>query len=93
MGVIRQHQSLSRRDAQQKAIALLGEMQIPDAAQVMDRRIASIAVTDFPEPDSPTTPTISPRPISSETWLSAWTSPRKMGKLRLLDPKSGGKQS
>ncbi len=35
--VIRQHQSLSRRDAQQKAIALLGEMQIPDAAQVMDR--------------------------------------------------------
>ncbi len=22
------------------------------------------------------------RPISSETWLSAWTSPRKMGKLR-----------
>ena len=37
MEVIRQHQSLSRRDAQQKAIALLGEMQIPDAAQVMDR--------------------------------------------------------
>lgn len=35
--VIRQHQSLSRRDAQQKAIALLGEMQIPDAAQVMVR--------------------------------------------------------
>ena len=35
--VIRQHQSLSRRNAQQKAIALLGEMQIPDAAQVMER--------------------------------------------------------
>jgi peptide/nickel transport system ATP-binding protein len=35
--VIRQHQPLSRREAQQKAIALLEEMQIPDAAQVMDR--------------------------------------------------------
>ena len=36
-GVTRQHRSFSRRDAQQKAIALLGEMQIPDAAQVMER--------------------------------------------------------
>lgn len=35
--VIRQHQPLSRRDAQQKAISLLEEMQIPDAAEVMDR--------------------------------------------------------
>lgn len=35
--VIRQHQSLSRREAQQKAISLLEEMQIPDAPQVMDR--------------------------------------------------------
>jgi hypothetical protein len=35
--------------------------------------MASMAVTDFPEPDSPTTPTISPRSISSETWFSAWT--------------------
>jgi peptide/nickel transport system ATP-binding protein len=29
--VIRQHQPLSRREAQQKAITLLEEMQIPDA--------------------------------------------------------------
>ncbi len=35
--VIRQHQPLSRREAQQKAIALLEEMQIPDAKQVMER--------------------------------------------------------
>ncbi|KGB00479.1 ABC transporter ATP-binding protein [Enterobacteriaceae bacterium RIT814] len=37
MEVIRQHQPLSRREAQQKAISLLEEMQIPDAARVMDR--------------------------------------------------------
>jgi peptide/nickel transport system ATP-binding protein len=35
--VIRQHQPLSRRDAQKKAISLLEEMQIPDAGEVMDR--------------------------------------------------------
>ncbi|YCH29856.1 ABC transporter ATP-binding protein [Erwinia sp. PK3-005] len=35
--VIRQHQSLSAREAQQKAIALLTEMQIADAPQVMRR--------------------------------------------------------
>ncbi|MGC0094311.1 ABC transporter ATP-binding protein, partial [Enterobacter asburiae] len=35
--VIRQHQPLSRREAQQKAITLLEEMQIPDAKQVMER--------------------------------------------------------
>ena len=35
--VIRQHQPLSRREAQQKAISLLEEMQIPDAARVMER--------------------------------------------------------
>ncbi|MGK3223588.1 ABC transporter ATP-binding protein [Enterobacter soli] len=35
--VIRQHQPLSRRDAQKKAILLLEEMQIPDAGEVMDR--------------------------------------------------------
>lgn len=35
--VIRQHQPLSAREAQQKAIALLTEMQIADAAQVMRR--------------------------------------------------------
>ena len=33
-----------------------------------------MAVTDLPDPDSPTTPTISPLPISSETWFRAWTS-------------------
>ncbi|ORM52530.1 ABC transporter ATP-binding protein, partial [Mixta calida] len=35
--VIRQHQRLSAREAQQKAIALLTEMQIADAPQVMKR--------------------------------------------------------
>lgn len=35
--VIRQHRPLSRREAQQKAITLLEEMQIPDAHQVMAR--------------------------------------------------------
>ena len=35
--VIRQHQPLDRRAAQQKAIALLEEMQIPDAKAVMAR--------------------------------------------------------
>ena len=35
--VIRHHQALSRTDARQKAIALLQEMQIPDAAEVMKR--------------------------------------------------------
>ncbi|EMF0716441.1 ABC transporter ATP-binding protein [Citrobacter freundii] len=35
--VIRHHQSLSRGDARQKAIALLEEMQIPDAPEVMTR--------------------------------------------------------
>ena len=35
--VIRQHQPLSRRDAQKKAISLREEMQIPDAGEVMDR--------------------------------------------------------
>ena len=35
--VIRQHQPLSRRDAGKKAITLLEEMQIPDAAEVMER--------------------------------------------------------
>lgn len=35
--VIRHHQALSRTDARQKAIALLREMQIPDAAEVMKR--------------------------------------------------------
>ena len=35
--VIRQHQPLSRREAQQKAITLLEEMQIPDAKAVMAR--------------------------------------------------------
>jgi peptide/nickel transport system ATP-binding protein len=35
--VIRQHQPLSRREAQHKAITLLEEMQIPDAKQVMER--------------------------------------------------------
>jgi ABC-type microcin C transport system duplicated ATPase subunit YejF len=35
--VIRQHQPLSRREAQQKAITLLEEMQIPDAGEVMER--------------------------------------------------------
>ena len=35
--VIRQHQPRSRREAHQKAIALLEEMQIPDAADVMKR--------------------------------------------------------
>jgi peptide/nickel transport system ATP-binding protein len=32
--VIRQHQPLSRREAQKKAITLLEEMQIPDAGEV-----------------------------------------------------------
>ena len=35
--VIRQHRPLSRQEAQQKAITLLEEMQIPDAHQVMAR--------------------------------------------------------
>ncbi|HBI09034.1 MAG TPA: ABC transporter ATP-binding protein [Franconibacter pulveris] len=35
--VIRQHQSLSREAAKQKAISLLDEMQIPDAEQVLAR--------------------------------------------------------
>ena len=35
--VIRQHRPLSRREAQQKAITLLEEMQIPDAKAVMAR--------------------------------------------------------
>lgn len=35
--VIRQHQSLSRDAAKQKAISLLEEMQIPDAKEVMSR--------------------------------------------------------
>ena len=35
--VIRHHQALSRTDARQKAIALLEEMQIPDAPEVMSR--------------------------------------------------------
>lgn len=35
--VIRHHQALTRKAAQQKAISLLEEMQIPDAAQVMKR--------------------------------------------------------
>lgn len=35
--VIRQHQPLSRREAQQKAMSLLEEMQIPDAKAVMAR--------------------------------------------------------
>ncbi|MDA8480251.1 ABC transporter ATP-binding protein [Citrobacter sp. Awk 4] len=35
--VIRHHQPMRRYDARQKAIALLEEMQIPDAAQVMSR--------------------------------------------------------
>lgn len=35
--VIRHHRALSRADARQKAIALLEEMQIPDAAEVMKR--------------------------------------------------------
>ncbi|MBJ7222142.1 MULTISPECIES: ABC transporter ATP-binding protein [unclassified Brenneria] len=35
--VIRQHQPISRRAAVQKAIALLNEMQISDAARVMER--------------------------------------------------------
>lgn len=35
--VIRHHQALSRTDARQKAVALLEEMQIPDAPEVMKR--------------------------------------------------------
>lgn len=35
--VIRQHSTLSRREARQKAIGLLEEMQIPDAGRVMSR--------------------------------------------------------
>ncbi|RZM84865.1 MULTISPECIES: ABC transporter ATP-binding protein [unclassified Escherichia] len=37
MDVIRHHQPLNRHDARAKAIALLEEMQIPDAAEVMSR--------------------------------------------------------
>ena len=39
--------------------------------QVQFSRIASMAVTDLPDPDSPTTPTISPRSIRNDTWLRA----------------------
>ena len=37
MDVIRHHQPISRREARAKAIALLEEMQIPDAVEVMSR--------------------------------------------------------
>ncbi|HFL4854468.1 TPA: ABC transporter ATP-binding protein [Escherichia coli] len=37
MDVIRHHQPISRREARAKAIALLEEMQIPDAMEVMSR--------------------------------------------------------
>ena len=42
--------------------------------------IIDCAVTDLPEPDSPTNPTISPRPISKDTSSTALTVPRRRKK-------------
>src|SRR5260221_12202483 len=58
-------------------------------------RMSDSAVTDFPHPDSPTIPSVSPAASSNDTPSTAWTTPSRVKNcvLRSLTSSSSGKCS
>src|SRR5258708_23760503 len=59
------------------------------------RRMSDSAVTDLPQPDSPTRPSVSPAASSNDTPSTAWTTPSRVKNcvLRSLTSSSSGKWS
>ena len=54
------HQGMKKKEAHENALKMLYDVQIPNPEAVIRRRRMLMAETDFPEPDSPTTPRVFP---------------------------------
>jgi glutathione transport system ATP-binding protein len=89
---IRLHQGKDFAAATREALRMLEQVRIPEAAQVLSRhphqlsggmarsRITVSAVTLLPQPDSPTTPSVSPASMPRSTPSTACSTPSSVSK-------------